>query len=342
MSTSSIAKRHVRSANSLSAASYPTAKWSAVSLFAGCGGSDLGLRSAGIEVIWANEKNESACEFYEQVTGTTVVHPGDVQSVDTFPKSDILVGCYPCQGYSQGGRRQSSRDERNFLYREFDRALRQTRPLAFVVENVDGMRFEHNSDLLRNQLTRFRMAGYRVAWKVLDAKDYGLAQDRRRLIMVGIRSSENVRFVFPEPTHGDGLGRKRYRVLRDVIWKYRDAPADSYCQEPFHWYYLSRNRRRGWDEQSNCIVARSRHVGLHPDSPPLEKIGTDKWRFVHSDSRARRLSYVECALIQGFADPTAFAGQSLGLRYRAIGNAVPPPLFAAVASQLVQALSRGR
>jgi DNA (cytosine-5)-methyltransferase 1 len=311
------------------------AKYSAVSLFAGCGGSDLGLRAAAVETLWANEKSESACELYGRITGTTVMHPGDVRRIEKFPKADILAGCYPCQGYSQGGRRDD-KDHINFLYQEFDRALRMIRPLAFIVENVDGMRFAHNHHLLDNQLRRFRLAGYRVAWQVLDAKSYGLAQDRRRLLIVGIRSKEWKLFEFPEPTHGKGRNHP-FVTLRDVIWNYRKAPDGSYNNEPLHWYYLSRNRRRTWNQQSTCVVAHWRHVGLHPDSPPLKRLGTDRWVFA-SKGKARRLSYLECAALQGFPTPEAFDTCSIKLRFRAIGNAVPPPLFAVVASTLVNQL----
>ncbi len=164
-------------------------QYSAISLFAGCGGSDLGLRSAGIETIWANEINEAACHLYGDVTGTDVMEHADIAEIDTFKKADILAGCYPCTGYSQGGRRQKS-DSINYLYQEFDRALRQIRPIAFIVENVDGMRFGQNAGLLRAQLVRFRAAGYSVNWQVLEATDYGLAQERKRLFIVGIRSGE--------------------------------------------------------------------------------------------------------------------------------------------------------
>ncbi|WP_373926462.1 DNA cytosine methyltransferase [Paludisphaera borealis] len=313
---------------------------SAVSLFAGCGGSDLGLRQAGIETIWANEKSESACKLYEQVVGKGIVVHDDIARVRSFPKSDVLVGCYPCQGYSQGGRRNDS-DKINYLYREFDRALRSIRPLAFIVENVDGMRFAQNRHLLANQLTRFRMAGYRVAHKILDARSFGLAQERKRLFLVGIRSSEGMRYEFPRAAYGPGEDLLPYRSLRDVIWKYKDAPTGSYCDEPFHWYYLSRNRRRGWDDQAPCVVAHWRHVALHPDSPPLVKVGADRWTF-SENLAARRLSYLECAALQGFPDPHAFNTESVRLRFRAIGNAVPPPLFAAVARALVTQLQGDR
>lgn len=313
--------------------------YSAVSLFAGCGGSDLGLVGAGIEPIWANEISPTACELYEQITGFSHMECGDVRKIDRFKRADILAGCYPCQGYSQGGRREQS-DSINLLYQEFDRALRQVKPVAFIVENVDGMRFSQNEPLLQNQLIRFRMAGYAVEYKLLDAKDYGVAQDRARLFIVGIRSGEKKRFRFPDPTHGPG--KIRPATLRDVIWDLRDAPKDSYCPEPLHWYYLSRNRRRTWGQQSHCIVAHWRHVGLHPDSPPLKKVGRDCWAFTRDSAKARRLSYLECAALQGFPDPHAFKAGSIRQRFRAIGNSVPPPLFERVVSSLVAQLSRPR
>lgn len=308
----------------------------AVSLFSGCGGSDLGLRHAGVSPIWANDASESACELYEAVTGTKkIIHPGDIVGVKRFPRAELLVGCYPCQGYSQGGRRNDA-DHINFLYRHFDRALRKVRPRAFIAENVDGMRFAQNNHLLRAQLTRFRLAGYAVAWQLLDAKDYGLAQDRKRVFIVGIRSSEGLRFVFPEATHGPGRAHK-YTTLRNCIWALRKAPAGSFNEEDFHWYYLSRNRRRTWGQQAPCVVAHWRHVGLHPDSPPLNRLGPDEWSFSR-DGFARRFSYLECAALQGFPTPGAFCVRSVEERFRAIGNAVPPPLFATVATALVKQL----
>jgi DNA (cytosine-5)-methyltransferase 1 len=309
---------------------------SALSLFAGCGGSDIGLATAGVDVLWANEKYESACAFYRSVTGRENIAQGDIASVKQFPRADLLVGCYPCQGYSQGGSRNPVA-RINYLYREFDRAVRKVKPAAFIVENVDGMRFSQNRALLDNQLVRFRLAGYSVAWQVLDAKDYGVAQTRRRLFIVGIRSCKRLRYDFPNPTHGP-LGRQPCRTQKDAIWRLRHSLNGTYNDEPFHWYYLSRNRRREWNEPAATVVARDRHIALHPDSPPLEKIGNDAWRFVESDRRPRRLSYLECAALQGFPDPCAFNEQSLTLRYRAIGNAVPPPLFAVVTTQLLQIL----
>jgi len=310
-------------------------KFSAVSLFSGCGGSDIGLVLAGITPLWAIEINRSACEMYTKLTGYSHIVQSDIAKITTFPQADILIGCYPCQGYSQGGRREDT-DEINFLYRHFDRALRQIRPLAFIVENVNGMRFSQNCHLLNNQLRRFRSAGYRVTWQVMDAKNFGLAQDRKRLFIVGIQSSENKKFIFPAPTHG--TVETPFMTLREVIYRYRNAPKGSYNEDDFHWYYLSRNRHRGWNEQAPCVVANWRHIALHPDSPPLRRLGPDKWVF-EFEGKARRFSYIECAALQGFPDPKKFDGPwSVKDRFQAIGNAVPPPLFGAIAKELVNQL----
>ena len=303
-----------------------------VSLFTGCGGSDAGVVKAGFNVVFANDVLPYAKQFYQANHPETDYHLGDVSEVKHFPEADLLVGCYPCQGFSQGGVRKADR-KINFLYREFDRALRRIKPKAFIVENVSGMQRSDLRHLLQTQIVRFRSAGYRVTWQKLDAKDYGVPQDRVRLFIVGIRSDFDLRYEFPKPTHGSSGGTP-YRSIRDAIGHLPEWPEGEFNAEPFHWYYLSRNRYRGWDECSKTVVASSRHVGLHPSSPRLRKIEVDKWVFVN-DARARRFSFRECALLQGFDPRIDFPDTgSLTEKYKVVGNAVPPPLFEAVARNL--------
>jgi DNA (cytosine-5)-methyltransferase 1 len=308
----------------------------AISLFTGCGGSDAGLHDAGFDVVMANDILPYAQGLYAANMPETDFILGDVSEIKLFPSADLLVGCYPCQGFSVGGARQPDR-KINFLYREFDRALRQVKPKSFIVENVAGMVREDNLHLYKNQITRFRMAGYRVAAKVLDARDYGVAQERKRLFFVGIRSDFGVSYAFPKATHrfdGADDGRPLCPTIRDRIGDLPLDPTGEYDDQPFHWYYLSRDRYRGWEQHSKTIVATSRHAPLHPSSPHLERLGADKWRFAYA-GRARRLSYRECARIQGFKQDLVFPEtHGLRMRYRVIGNAVPPPLFAAVAQAL--------
>ncbi|WP_080865109.1 DNA cytosine methyltransferase [Agrobacterium tumefaciens] len=307
----------------------------AVSLFSGCGGSDIGLSAAGFDVLFANDILRYAGDVYRTNMPHADFHLGDVAEVTSFPSADLLVGCYPCQGFSQGGVREADR-KINYLYREFDRALRQIRPKAFIVENVSGMQRADFKHLLQNQITRFRLAGYRVNTEILDARHFGVAQERKRLFIVGIRSDLGEKFVFPAPTHnesGSG-GLKPYQTIKDAIHDLPAEPVGEYNDENFHWYYLSRNRYRGWEECSRTIVAKGRHVGLHPSSPKLLRVHTDKWIFEH-DGPARRFSYRECARLQGFPKSIVFPDTAnLNEKYKVVGNAVPPPLFHAVARSL--------
>lgn len=307
-----------------------------VSLFSGCGGSDAGLIDAGFEVLMANDILQYARDVYQANHPSTDFQLKSVADIRTFPKADLLVGCYPCQGFSQAGVRDPSRSI-NYLYREFDRALRQVKPKAFVVENVAGMRRSDSMHLFDNQLRRFRLAGYRVSAKILAAPDYGVCQERARLFFVGIRSDIGLRYEFPEPSHdptGASLTLPPTPLLRDVIGHLPEWPTGEFDEQPFHWYYLSRNRKRGWHELSKTIVANSRHVPLHPISPDLIRIGTDHWEF-STDAPARRLSYREGACIQGFSPTMVFPDTfGLQLKYRVVGNAVPPPLFKAVAQAI--------
>jgi DNA (cytosine-5)-methyltransferase 1 len=301
-----------------------------ISLFSGCGGSDLALKNLGYNIVWANEISAVACKTYRDNVGQ-VIEEGDIADFTIFPRADFLVGCYPCQGFTQGGRRNPE-DRINYLYQHFDRVLRCVSPKAFVVENVGGMAFGDNRRLLNNQIHRYRLAGYRVKWQMLDAKDHGVAQIRRRLFIVGIRSDFDFEYRYPIPLSETQSG---YRPVsqRDVLQGMPSWPEGEYNDEPFHWYYLSRKRRNDWDEPSPCIVGHWRHVPLHPMSPPLRRIHTDKWVFAN-EGKARRLAYRECAALQGFPREFVWGHGTVRERFQMIGNAVPPPLFEAVVNNL--------
>lgn len=323
----------------------------AVSLFSGCGGSDAGIISAGFDVVMANDIIGYARDAYLANLPATDYVLGDVAQVQTFPAAELLVGCYPCQGFSQGGAREVDRRV-NRLYLEFARALGQIAPKAFIAENVSGLRsatFEH---ILRDQIEKFSAAGpygYDVVWKELKAHEYGVPQERKRLVMVGLRRDLGVSYTFPEPTHGPKADQPHISI-HQALDGLPDWPTGEFCEDEFHWYYLSRNRRRDWGEVSKTIVAHMRHMPLHPVSPALTRIHTDKWEF--SEERpARRFSYREAARLQGFTSDylvhghdfifpeecvhsSGQEGNVMRYRYKVIGNAVPPPLFKAVALAL--------
>ena len=279
----------------------------------------------------ANDISPYARDVYEANLPDTDFRLGKIEEIEAFPEADILAGCYPCQGYSQGGARESERKV-NRLYQEFDRALRLIRPKAFIVENVPGMMRSNNRHLLKNQLVRFRLAGYCVSHQTINAVDYGLPQDRHRIFIVGIRSNFKIRYEFPRPTHGPGL--KPIRTQQDCLQMKEVWPEGDFYDHGFHWYYLSRNRYRGWDSPSKTVLANARHMPLHPMSPPLKKVGPDKWAFDGDTDRARRLSYKEAAELQDMRDWQFPDSAGLMNKYKVIGNAVPPMIF----RQIVEAL----
>ena len=306
----------------------------AVSLFSGCGGSDAGVIAAGFNVVMANDLLPYARDVYLANHPDTDYRVGNVAKIESFPAAELLVGCYPCQGFSQGGKRDPSKTI-NKLYLEFARALGLIRPKAFIVENVSGMVRSNYAHLLEDQFKVFGEAGYRVKHKVLNAVDYGVAQERKRIFIVGVRNDLGVEYEFPEPTHGENRSAA-HLTIREAIGDLPEWPVGEFCDQDFHWYYMSRDRRRDWNQPSKTIVANLRHMPLHPMSPKLKKIENDVWQF-ETDARARRFSFREAARLQGFARDFVFPeseNSSLVMRYKVAGNAVPPPLFEAVAKAL--------
>lgn len=324
----------------------------AVSLFSGCGGSDAGIIRAGFDVVMANDILPYARDTYLANHPETDYVLGDIKAITSFPSAELLVGCYPCQGFSQGGAREANRNI-NYLYKEFAKALDYIQPKAFIVENVSGMRRSTYQHLLDDQLATFRNTGplgYNVVWQELKAHEYGVPQERKRLIIVGIRNDFNLTYQFPQPTHGPGYAND-YVTIQHALKGLPDWPTGEFCEDEFHWYYLSRNRRRDWTDISKTIVSHMRHMPLHPISPVLNRIHTDKWVF-SEDRPARRFSYREAARLQGMTSrythhggdmifpDDVLSGKSntaynvLRQRYKVVGNAVPPPLFEAVATHL--------
>lgn len=323
----------------------------AVSLFSGCGGSDAGVISAGFDVVMANDIIGYARDAYLANLPETDYQLGDVAKIEKFPAAELLVGCYPCQGFSQGGAREADRRV-NRLYLEFARALDQIAPKAFIAENVSGLRRSTYQHILKDQIAKFSAAGphgYRLTWREVKAHEYGVPQERKRVVIVGLRKDLGLSYTFPDPTHGPDA-EKPWVTIKEALEGLPAWPTGEFCEDEFHWYYLSRNRRRDWGEVSKTIVAHMRHMPLHPISPKLERLNTDEWRF-EDDKPARRFSFREAARLQGFTreylshggdfvfpDQIKHAsgqdGNLMRFRYKVIGNAVPPPLFKAVAEAL--------
>lgn len=300
----------------------------AVSLFSGCGGTDLGLIKAGFDIAFANDINKWACETYKANFGIDPVC-GNIRKIKKFPKADLLVGCYPCQGFSLA-RRKKGNDDRNYLYLEFLRALNQIKPKFFITENVKGLLSAPAQNIFVDMIKKFSR-NYRVSWKLINTKYYGVPQDRERVFIVGIRKDLKTKFEFPKFSHG--IGKKGFVTLKDALKNMRKPKDDEVYNGSFSSHYLSRNRKRGWDEVSFTIQASGRHAPLHPSSDDMIYVEKDKWKF-KKGGFYRRFSYRECAVIQTFPRRFKFLGP-LEAKYMQVGNAVPPKIAEILGKQLI-------
>lgn len=301
-------------------------EFTAVSLFCGAGGLDLGFDRAGFKTIWANDFDADACKTHQNWSNAEVVC-GDISKVDMskIPVSDVILGGFPCQGFSLSGPRKID-DSRNVLYKHYVKLVRQNQPLAFVGENVKGLLTMGNGQIIDAIIADFANCGYDVFYKLVNARNFGVPQDRERVIIVGFRKDLQISgFSLPE-TNG------QTSTLADALQGMPTAKEDEVCHAPYSSRYMSRNRKRGWDEVAYTVPAMAKQVTLYPGSPNMVKIGKDEWRF-GDGGESRRLSWREVAAIQTFPRDLEFYGDLTSI-YKQIGNAVPVKLAEFVANYI--------
>lgn len=307
-------------------------EFTAVSLFCGAGGLDLGFDRAGYKTIWANDFDKDACKTHQNWSKTNVVC-GDISKVDysTIPVSDVILGGFPCQGFSLSGPRKID-DTRNVLYKHYVKLVMQNKPKAFIGENVKGLLTMGNGEVIDAIIAEFSECGYDVYCKLLNAKNFGVPQDRERVILIGFRKDLGVQ-DFELPTSNG-----KTMTLRDAIGDMPEANPDDICDAPYSSRYMSRNRKRSWDNVSYTIPAMAKQVTLWPGSPDMEKVDKDLWQF-GANGLTRRLSWREAAAIQTFPTDLEFYGDLTSV-YKQIGNAVPVALAEYVANYIRPYLER--
>ncbi|MBB1537499.1 MAG: DNA (cytosine-5-)-methyltransferase, partial [Bacteroidia bacterium] len=230
------------------------------SLFCGAGGIDIGFERAGFKTVWANDINRDACETFRRWSHAEVVC-GDIGKIDAddIPDTDILLGGFPCQGFSLSGPRKLD-DSRNALYKHYVRIVKAKQPMAFIGENVKGLLTMGQGEIMEAIVLAFSDCGYDVRYELLDAKYYGVPEERERVIIVGLRKDLGLKFEYPKP-------RDPLVTLRDVIAGMPTPGPSDVCDAPYSSRYMSRNRKRGWDQQSYTVPAMAKQVPLWPGSP---------------------------------------------------------------------------
>lgn len=178
-----------------------TKKFRVISLFSGAGGMDLGFINAGFEIVWANDFFKEAVESYKKNVDERIVY-GDITKIDSseMPDNiDLVIGGFPCQGFSVANTKRSMKDERNFLYKEMLRVIDDKKPKFFVAENVKGILSMKKGKVFEMIKKDFKKLGYNVDAQLLNAAEYGIPQARERVVIIGNRIG--VKNPYPKPTH---------------------------------------------------------------------------------------------------------------------------------------------
>lgn len=334
-------------------------KRACIELFAGAGGLALGLEKAGFEEIGLVEFDKTACETLRinrpqwNVIEEDIVEVSKRNLLKEFKlksgELDLLSGGYPCQSFSYAGKKLGLEDVRGTMFYYYSEFIKQLKPKMFLAENVKGLTTHDGGKTIKTMIDVFEELGYKVEWKVLNAWDYGVAEKRQRVVIIGIRNDliDKVKFEYPLPHEykpvlrdvlqnvPDSVGAKYPESKRKVFdlvppgGYWRDLPDDVAREYMKSCYFMGGGRtgiarRLSWDEPSLTLTC----------SPMMKQ--TDR---CHPDE-SRPFTTREYARIQSFPDEWNFAGK-MGDIYKQIGNAVPVNLAKCVGESIMNALNGG-
>ena len=311
------------------------------SLFCGCGGTDVGLLGGfdflgdnyaknPMEIVYANDIEESACRIFEENFGV-IPDRRDIRTVPAseIPEIDVLTGGFPCQSFSivaQNPKRLGYKDERGMLFFEMCRILREKQPKCFIAENVKGLLSANKGEAFPLIISEFEKSGYQVTHKLINAAAFGVPQKRERVVIVGIRNDLGFKYEFPN----DVLTEDDYAVLGSVVENQVDEKYffSEKAVQGMRAAKRDMNKGRAQDLNKPCNT-----VGSH-----LAKVSLNSTDPVLLDGgRYRRFTPREVARIQSFPESFKLIGVE-GAQYRALGNAIPPVMFWYVSHQLCKLL----
>ncbi len=301
-----------------------TEKEVVLDLFAGCGGLSLGFEAAGYKTIGFEMDKAAAATYRHNLKGDC--HAIKLDLDFEYPQADIIIGGPPCQPFSVGGNQKGIEDARDG-FPVFIDAVKKLQPAVFMFENVRGLLYT-NKWYFELVLDELRKLGYLIDYKLLNAVNFGIPQNRERLFVVGHKAA----FDFPKQhpakvTVGEAIGDLMYTTPPES--KFLNASMDAYVAK--------------YEKASYCINPRD----LYADRPArtltcrnLAGATGDMQRVRLKDGRRRRLIHREAARLQSFPDWFEFTGNETQ-QYNQIGNAVPPLLAYQLAQRIKECASKG-
>ena len=320
--------------------------YSVIELFAGAGGTALGMENAGIQHVLLNEWDKHACRTLQLNKPDWNVVEGDVRNLKFHKgQADIVQGGFPCQAFSFAGNKMGFEDIRGTMFFEFARCVKEVKPKIAVGENVRGLLNHDNGKTLKTMVSVLEELGYKVRYKVLKAHYFDVPQKRERLIIIGVRKDLDIPIVFPKErdyvltikealhhcpkSEGQEYPKNKKKIMELIpaggYW--RDLPLKLQKEYMGASFFMGGGktgmaRRLSWDEPSltlTCSPAQKQTERCHPEE-------------------TRPLTVREYARIQTFPDDWKFEG-SVAQQYKQIGNAVPVNLSYHLGNALIKMLN---
>ena len=301
----------------------------AVSLFAGCGGTDVGIEGNfdflnrhytknSIRIVYANDFEKSACNIYAQ-NFSHKIDCKDIKQVDVIPEHDLLVAGFPCQSFSilaQNPPRLGYKDDRGKLFFEVVRFLKKYQPKYFVCENVKGILSADKGQTFPLIIHELSEAGYKVKYQVVNSADFGVPQKRLRVFIVGVRKDIDIEYVFPKPI----MNKENYSTIRQILenevdekyWFSEKAVRGMKASNKKSKSIMNKGRVQDLDSPCNTVTAHLSKVSLNGTDPVL-----------YIGNKYRRFTPREVARIQGFPENFILNESDTNV-YKALGNAISP------------------
>jgi DNA (cytosine-5)-methyltransferase 1 len=320
-----------------------------IEVCAGAGGLSKGFIDAGFHGLLLNDTDKYCIETLKMNHSELNIIKGSMVDLDLEKykdqKIDVLMGGVPCQSFSQAGKREGVKDDRGQLIFHFIKMISILNPNVFVIENVQGLVTHDKGNTLQMVINEInKIDKYNINYKVLNANDYSVPQNRKRLIIVGVNKSLNKTFNFPEP-------HKYKPVLKDVLVDCPESPGAVYKKEKFDimdlvpeggcWVDIPNEIAKKYMGNSYNSGGGKRGIlkRLDMNKPSLTLLTTPSQKQTERchPKHTRPLQVLEYARIQTFPDDYKFAG-SINQIYKQIGNAVPVNLGQAIAKEVINVL----
>lgn len=335
----------------------PNHKMNVLELFAGAGGLALGMEEAGLNDVGLVEFDRHAAEtlrfnrpkwnvIEKDITKITAEQGGIYNYIDKSTEIDLLSGGYPCQAFSYAGKKMGLEDTRGTLFYHYAKIMEQVHPKMFLVENVRGLTTHDHGRTLKTMINVFENLGYSTTYRVLNAWDYGVAEKRERMILIGIRNDLDITYQFPE--------KHSYKpVLRDVLKDVPDSPGQSFSEAkrkvmelvPAGGYWRDLPEKIAKDYMGKSYYSGGGRTGmarrLSWDEPSLTLTTSPSQKQTERchPSETRPFTTREYARIQSFPDNWHFTG-GIGSIYKQIGNAVAVNFGKEIALSIINSLNQ--